>query len=82
MIVNFFLDLHHSVAKRYIVFCSQETTEERVEQECPYLLFYELEGIKDRDFRAKLKSGKKAELGRTEDDKEFEEEIGAKCVIS
>lgn len=54
----------------------QETTEERVSQESPYMLFYELQGL-DKDyaqFRAK-NQGKRQDIGNTEDDKMFDEAL-------
>lgn len=64
---------------------SQETTEERVSQESPYMLFFELQDLKDHydEFRAK-KMGKKQDIGNTEDDKEFEEtlkSLRSRCCI-
>ena len=64
---------------------SQETNEERMVQESPYMLFYQLQDLDnyfDR-FRA-TKHGKRQELGSTDDDREFEETLKSlrkACVI-
>lgn len=63
----------------------QETTEERMLQESPYMLFYQLQGLEKyfNKFRA-TKHGKRQELGSTEDDREFEETLKTlrkACVI-
>ena len=61
----------------------QETTEDRISEESPYLLFYQLEGLEHQQFRAK-KQGKKQDIGRTEDDREFEEtlkSLRSRCCI-
>lgn len=56
---------------------SQETNDARVNEESPYMLFYELHGL-DKDynrFRAKRSGGKGQDIGSTEDDREFEETL-------
>lgn len=63
----------------------QETTEERMTQESPYMLFYQLQGLENHfdKFRA-MSHGKRQELGRTDDDREFEETLKTlrkACVI-
>ena len=63
----------------------QETTEERMVQESPYMLFYQLQGLDNYfdKFRAS-KHGKRQELGSTDDDREFEETLKSlrkACVI-
>ena len=63
----------------------QETTEERIVQESPYMLFYQLQGLDQYldKFRA-TKHGKRQELGSTDDDREFEETLKSlrkACVI-
>ena len=65
---------------------TQETAEERILEESPYMLFYEM---KDLDhyyklFRAQEKGGKRQDIGSTEDDKAFEEtlrNLSRKCCI-
>ena len=63
----------------------QETTEDRMLQESPYMLFYQLQGLDQYidKFRA-TKHGKRQELGSTDDDREFEETLKSlrkACVI-
>eukprot|EP00731_Ephydatia_muelleri_P022565 Em0015g148a len=58
----------------------KETTAERVCQECPYMLFYEMRGLDSGSFRAK-QQGKKEDIGNTEDDTAFEETT-RHCVVS
>lgn len=54
----------------------QETTDERVSQESPYMLFYEQQGLERHYdcFRAK-KGGKRQDIGSTEDDRMFDEQM-------
>lgn len=54
----------------------QETTPERVEQESPYMLFYELQDIDQLAgrFRAQDRQAN-MDTGPTDDDKEFEETL-------
>lgn len=64
----------------------QETTPERVEQESPYMLFYELQDIDELSgrFRAEDRQGTRQEIGTTEDDREYEEtlkNIKKSCTI-
>lgn len=58
----------------------KETSAERVSQECPYMLFYEVRGLDYNSFRAKHQ-GKKEDIGNTEDDRAFEE-TAQRCVVS
>ena len=55
----------------------QETTPDRVEQESPYMLFYELQNIEgmSHKFRAEDKQGARQDIGTTEDDREYEETL-------
>ncbi len=53
---------------------SQETSEERVVEESPYLLFYELQGLDYKNFRVK-KSGSKGQDVGADDDKDYEESL-------
>ena len=54
----------------------QETTDERVgQEESAYMLFYQLQGLDPLSCRAAKQHGAKQELGKTEDDREFEETI-------
>lgn len=48
-----------------------------MEQESPYMLFYELQNINDLSskFRAENKQGARQDIGTTEDDREFEETL-------
>lgn len=57
-----------------------------MEQESPYMLFYELQNIEEMSnrFRAANRQGSKQEIGVTDDDREFEEtmkSIKRTCVI-
>ena len=54
----------------------QETNDERVLSESPYILFYEQDGLQQHysDFRAQIQ-GKKQDIGYTEDDREFEQSL-------
>ena len=59
----------------------KETTVERVSQECPYMLFYEMRGLDYDSFRAK-RQGKKEDMEKTEDDRAYEETAARHCVVS
>jgi hypothetical protein len=55
-----------------------------VEQESPYMLFYELQNIEELSgrFRAQVKQQRLSEdTGPTEDDREFEETLKKTCAI-
>ena len=83
MVLNIYVSspVHHF----YLFLLHQETTEERVLQESPYLLFYEMNGLNQYSdlFRAR-KGGKKQDIGSTEDDRAYEEtlrNLSKKCCI-
>lgn len=54
-----------------------------MEQESPYMLFYELQNIDELagGFHADNRQGACVEIGQTEDDREFEETLKKTCAI-
>ena len=54
-----------------------------MEQESPYMLFYQLHDIEKLSgrFRAENKQGPRVDIGATDDDKEFDEHVQKNCSI-